>query len=174
MSKRILHSYNGFVPEQLYHPLDPVRNRLLEGWADGDFVFVNYDGHGISTGLGSESYLTRDDVPGLTNGSYAPFFAALTCAVGNSTFPGTLGLADALVLSGSVGAIAAFAPTGLSLDVYAHQMNRAFVEALMGVGEDLSGSAAAAHEPVLFGVTIPEFMRDIYLNLGDPAVALPE
>jgi hypothetical protein len=165
----------GYGPERLYHPVDEytdedgqtvtVGDQLVAGWAAGDYLYVNYDGHGSKTDLGQEEFLAVEDVETLNNGDYLPIFAALTCAAGNSAYPGILSLADTLVLHETGGAIAAFAPSGASLDEFAHAMNVELVQALLIEGRSLGSAAKAAQQ-----ADLPEFMRDIYLNLGDPAV----
>ena len=170
-----------YFPEQLYHPDDEftdaegnlvtISDQLLLAWSAGDYRFVNYDGHGAKTSLGkTENFVTVEDVPGLNNGSALPIFAALTCAAGNSAYPGILSLADSLVLAAAGGSIAAFAPTGLSLDEFAHEMNVEFVDIMLGADGEIGAAHQQASQPVLRGVQIPDFMRDIYHVQGDPAV----
>ena len=165
----------GYLPVPLYHPDDaPVRINLLTGWGAGDFEVVNYDGHGTKSSLGSENFLTTGDVAHLDNNYQVPIFAALTCAAGNSAYPGILSLADSLVLDPEGGSIAAFAPSGLSLDTFAHKMNVELIRVLLVEGESLGAAHVSSHKPTLEGVAIPDFMREIYLNLGDPAIHSPK
>ncbi len=167
-----LRSY-GVTVDKLYHPTDAVRTDLLSGWAAGDWSLIVYDGHGASTQLGSEAYLKSSDVAGLTNGSALPVFSAWTCAAGDSTSPGIMGLADSLVLSSGGGAIAAVAPAGLSLDAPAQRLSQSFLNSLVGRGETVGQAFVRAHEQGEAEGLSP-WMLDIYLVSGDPAVNLQD
>jgi len=168
----ILTGYNMTV-DKLYHPDGQVRNSLLANWAAGEYGFVNYDGHGGRTQLGksSENFLKAGDVAALRNGSHLPVFSALTCAAGDSSYPGMLSLGDTLSLQADGGAVAAFVPTGLSLDGPAHQLNIAFVNALVGEGKSVGMAARSALEEADISGMVP-FMFDVYNVAGDPAVKM--
>ena len=168
----LLGSY-GVPADGLYHPLDPVRASLLAGWGQSQWAAVVYEGHGSPITLGDERYLEVADVEGLAGAAVPPIFSAWTCAVGDSTAPGLMGLADRLVLSPSGGAIASVAPAGLSLDTPAHVLSQLFLEALAGHGESVGGAAAEAHRLSGLGDSYP-WMLDIYLVSGDPAVGLAD
>lgn len=168
----LLQNYaQGYTVNKLYHPLVNVRSNLLSGWNNG-YGYVNYIGHGGATQLASEGFMTVTDVANMTNGEKLPVFAALTCAVGDSTMPGVLGLSDKLVLSSAGGAIAAFSPTGLSIDNQALPLNRYFVERLLNNREDIGSAAMFAHQSSSTVDRIDGFMHDIYQVSGDPAVRL--
>jgi hypothetical protein len=158
----------GLEAQKLYHPIDPVRARLLSGWSGREFSAVVYDGHGSATQLAAENFLNVADAPALTNGEAAPVFAAWTCAAGDSTAPGVMGLADSLVLSPVGGAIASVAPAGLSLDQPAHRLSLAFLEALLGRSQSVGSAVQWAHERGVAEGLAP-WMLDIYLVSGDPA-----
>ena len=161
----------GYSTQRLYHPRDAVRELLLLGLGTGSYSYFNYDGHGARTRLGAENYLQVADVAGLGNGERLPVFAAFTCVVGDSSQPGTLSLADALVLQADGGAVAAFGPTALSLDIDAQKLNRHFIHALMGDGLGVGAAGRAALEAGRIDVLFP-FMLDIYQTAGDPAVKI--
>ena len=161
----------GWSADKLYHPLDPVRKNLLAGWSAGDWALISYDGHGAPIQLGSERYLRLTDVPNLTNSSRLPIFTAWTCAAGDSTAPGLLGLADSLVLSPAGGAIAAVSPAGLSLDAPAHALNLFFFDAAVNQQMTVGEANRDAHEAGSAASLLP-WMLDIYLVSGDPALTL--
>lgn len=153
---------------ELYHPRDMVRDQLIDPttWEVG---YVTYDGHGSITqfGTGSESFLTVTDAEALSNSS-RPIFTALSCAVGDDSYPGYRSLASALVLNPVGGAIASMAPTGLSLDADAQLLGGAFVDNLFAgantIGDAVRGAKLQTQSEM------SAFMPDIYSVIGDPAV----
>jgi hypothetical protein len=154
---------------KLYHPKQAVRTSLIQSatWESG---LVSYSGHGSTTQLGDsgENFIKTADAAGLNNTSY-PVFAALTCAAGSDANPGTRSLASALVLNPQGGAIAALAPTGLSLNADAHTLGSAFVNHLFGGGTTTVGDALAEAKRETSG-RIKDFMAPIYSVIGDPAI----
>ncbi|MGR8933049.1 MAG: C25 family cysteine peptidase, partial [Gammaproteobacteria bacterium] len=170
----LLQNYaQGYTVNKLYHPLVNVRANLLSGWNSG-YGYVNYIGHGGPTQLASETFMTTTDIQPsiLYNGTKLPIFAALTCAVSDSAMPGVLSLSDTLVLYSEGGAIAAFSPTGLSLNAQALPLNKYFVDGLLGSRESIGSAAVFAHEMAASEDGIDLFMHDIYHISGDPAVTL--
>jgi hypothetical protein len=153
---------------KLYHPQDTVRDELIlsDTWETG---YVSYDGHGSASQVGSgrENFIRAVDAELLQNTTY-PIFAALTCAAGDSTYPGSRSLAGALVMNPNGGAIASMAPTGLSLDQDAQILGNAFVDSLYG-GYNTVGSAVLEAKNQTQG-TINGFMQRMYTVVGDPAV----
>ena len=91
---------------------------------------VSYLGHGAVDRLGLNGYLTSSDVPGLQNGNRLPVVVAITCLAGQYGTPGFDSLAEQLVLSAQGGAIAAFAPSGLSFSDDGSQLNLLLMQAL--------------------------------------------
>lgn len=166
-------SFYHYDVEQLYHPRDRVGSTLRSNWAAGGYGYVNYDGHGspISLGNWSENFLSIYDVPGLNNGSQLPVFAALTCSAGDSSYPGQLSLGDTLTLHPDGGSIAGFVPTGLSLDMPAHEMNQYYIDALLGAKRSV-GEAAHSTLDQAGSNGLDKFMLDIYTISGDPAVKM--
>lgn len=153
---------------RLYHPQHGVRAGLTlsSTWEVG---YVNYDGHGSSgqVGDGKEKFITAADADLLQNTAY-PVFSALTCAAGDYSWPGTRSLAGALVLNPAGGAIAALAPTGLSLDADAHKLGTAFVDSLFA-GMNSVGDALLEAKIQTAG-SISGFMPLVYAVVGEPAV----
>ena len=168
LADRLLDTLGFASATKLYHPQDAVRDQLIlsETW---EADFVSFDGHGSTSqvGNGSENFLKAADAEVLQN-SDRPIFSALTCAVGDSTYPGTSSLASALVLNPDGGAIASLAPTGLSLDFDAQVLGNAFVDNLYGSYNTIGDSILQAKSQTQ-GV-INDFMHRMYIVVGDPAV----
>ncbi|MDG4594843.1 MAG: C25 family cysteine peptidase [Candidatus Contendobacter sp.] len=155
-----------------YHPTDAVRTALTNS-ATWEAAYLSYDGHGSALQLGnnSENFLKPDDAPALRN-SALPVFVALTCEAGNGAVPGWGGsVAGALALNPNGGALAALAPTGVSLDADAQGIGSAFADYLLG-GRLSVGQAAREAQMQSAGRVAP-FMLGIYQILGDPAAQLP-
>ena len=151
---------------KLYHPQDQVRQNLIlsSTWDKG---YVSYDGHGSATqvGNGTENFIKASDAAVLENTAY-PVFTAWTCAAGDYSVPGATSLASAVVLNPGGGAIASFAPTGLSLDPEAHLLSIAFVDSLFGAYTTV-GDAARQAKLATDG-QIAASMPRIYSVIGDP------
>ncbi len=168
LAERLVYDLGFSQATKLYHPDDPVNDYLVlsSTWETG---YVTYDGHGSVTrmGSGSTSLFTRAEAMLLENNIY-PIFTALTCAVGDDTYPGHRSLAGALVLNASGGAVASLAPTGLSLDADAQQLGGAFVDSLYAGNNTLGDAVRQAKiqtRPFISG-----FMPEIYSVVGEPAV----
>jgi hypothetical protein len=80
-------------------------------------LLVNYIGHAGISRLAREGLLTTTNMPNLGNGSKLPVFMAMTCAAGRFAIPGSdRSLGEALLLHHGGGAVAIWAPSGISLN----------------------------------------------------------
>ena len=157
---------------KFYHPTDAVSAALTDS-ANWNVAYLSYDGHGSALQLGnsSENFLTIANAKALTNGKL-PVFVALTCEAGDGSQPGLGGsVAGALALNPAGGALAALAPTGVSLDAQAQVIGSAFADHLLG-GRLSVGQAAREAQTQSAGQVAP-FMLGVYQILGDPAAQLP-
>ncbi len=151
--------------EQL--PAAEVRQQTIDAFNRG-VGFVNYVGHGGVTQFADEALLTVADAALLTNGRRPAVAASLTCVAGRFEFPGMQSLAEALVLANG-GAVAMWAPSGLSYSVDAARLNRAFVDAAFDSGATVGSGvreALAAYQEEGFS----RHLLYIYNVFGDPAV----
>jgi hypothetical protein len=147
------------------HPEQSGQAGLLAGLGAD---YLSYDGHGSSLNLGkSDSLLTWQEAQGLSNG-VSSVFTALTCSAGDWSFPGLPSVAAALVLNPAGGSIAAFAPTGYSLDADAQTLGNAYVDRLFLDGDTLAQAALSAKTET--SGQIPGFMARIYSIIGEPGV----
>lgn len=148
-----------------------VQRRILEALS-GDLDWLDYAGHGGHDRLGVSGYLRTADVPGLGNaGRRLPVVTAMTCAVGNFAVPGNDPLGEQLVLAADRGAIAVWAPSGLSLDAQAQVLNRQFARRLAtaGAGTRLGDLVRESMRAYREEGGQAEFLA-IYNLLGDPAL----
>lgn len=137
--------------------------RLHEGQA-----IVNYLGHG-SVQIWRGDLLTTDDVPSMTNAPRLPVFVMMNCLNGffQSLFPEE-SLAEALVRSGSGGAIAVWASSGVTDAGGQGEMDRALYRVLFAGRVRTLGEAVAAAK----GMTGDGDVRRTWILFGDPALRL--
>jgi hypothetical protein len=155
---------------KLYHPTNSaVRSTFIDSATWDSHSYLTYDGHGATTQLGNhrEKFITGVDAAALSNTQY-PLFTALTCAAGNDVIPGMRSLAATIVLNPTGGAIAAMAPTGLSLDADAQIMGDIYVGTLFGTNSTMGEAVQLAK--LLSAGEVNSFMTRIYSVVGDPAV----
>jgi hypothetical protein len=96
----------------------------------------------------------------------------MTCSNGYFTSPSSNSLAEALTLAPDRGAIAAFSPTGLSLDSAAHLYHRALIQELQSSAHSRLGDLVlAAQDQYTQTGAFPELLA-IYHLFADPALRL--
>ena len=169
LADKLVNQYGFDTVDKNYHPQSAsVSSQMLldATWEAG---LVSYDGHGSATqvGDGRENFIVASEVTKLTN-TNLPVFASLTCAAGDFTVPGTTSLAGALVLNPNGGAIAAYSPSGLSIDHDAQTIGHAFFDSLYMDGLRIGEAARDAKNNTAGSVN--DFMRRMYSVIGDPAI----
>ena len=150
-----------------------ARSLLFEGMNRGT-GWVNYLGHGgIDRFGGSSALLTGNDMGTLQSAGPLPVVSALTCAANRFEVPGYAALGERLALDVDGGAIAVWAPTGLSLNEAAVQLNRSLFAAVF---QQWAPTVGEAVQQALRDNTrrrdVPAYMLRIYNLLGDPALQL--
>jgi hypothetical protein len=94
----------------------------------------------------------------------------MDCLNGYFVAPNFDSLSEALVKAGGRGAIAAFSPSGLSLDGPAHEYHRAVMgELVSGRHERLGDAILAAQRAYVETGLMPELLS-VYQLLGDPGL----
>jgi len=159
-----------FVPLSALGPAQ-TRSGILQSFDDGASI-VSYIGHGGIHLWADENFFNTADVPLLSPQAQQPLLITMNCLNGFYHFPYFDSLAEALVTAENRGAIAAFSPSGLSLDAPAHLFHKALLEALLnGEHARLGDAVLAAQRAYLKTGAFPELLR-IYHLLGDPALPL--
>jgi len=148
-----------------------ARQQVLDGINQGAFL-VNFIGHAGLDRLAQEGMLITDDVNTLSNGERLPFFAATTCVVGRFEVPGYNSLGEELVLHEQGGAVAVWAPTGLSINARAKILNRELFRAVFNDEEKVIGEAVLKALEEFSDQGGEPYMLHIYNLLGDPALQL--
>jgi len=147
-----------------------VRTALQAAWNQG-VQLVNYVGHSGVTVVAHEQILTTTDMAFLINGEKLPIVSALTCILGRSDVPGVESVAEALVTDIDGGAIAVWAPSGLSLAGAAHELNLHYAAVLEAAGPSTSlGSILTQVMQQYAAAGGSQEMLDLYGVTGDPAV----
>ena len=149
-----------------------ARSLLFEGMNRGT-GWVNYLGHGGMDRFGAAGLLTWDDMGALSSTGPLPVISALTCAANRFEVPGYAPLGARLVLDANGGAIAVWAPTGLSLNEPAVRLNR---NLFATVFQQQTSTLGEAVQQTLRDNTrredMPLYMLRIYSLIGDPALQL--
>lgn len=146
-----------------------ARSVLLSGINQGAGV-VSYFGHAGFDRLADEGLLTNDDVPTLANADRPTLMTAMTCLAGNAALPGYPGLGELLVRRPGGGAVAVWAPSGMSENDLAGPLAEHFYAALFGGRGERIGEAVAAARRSYAQDGLPPYMLSIYNLLGDPAL----
>lgn len=152
----------------LEHPGDDIGAALAQS-STWNRDLVIYDGHGsvAQAGNAGENFMLAEGVAALAN-ERLPIFTALTCAVGDHSYPATRSLAAALVLNPGGGAVTSVVPSGLSLDTPAQYLGEALTDGLYLDG--LSVGAALQEARRTTTGSVQPFVSRMYNVVGDPAV----
>ncbi|MGH9390158.1 MAG: C25 family cysteine peptidase, partial [Vicinamibacteria bacterium] len=147
-----------------------TRDEILSAF-DGGASLVSYVGHGGIHLWADENVFNTADVRSLSHQSREPILLTMNCLNGYFHFPYFDSLAEALLKAEGKGAIAAFSPSGLSLDGPAHRFHLALLDALFNQGHRRLGDAVlAAQKSYSDSGAYPELLT-IYHLLGDPALS---
>ncbi len=151
--------------------VDATRRAILESFERGASV-MSYVGHGGIHLWAHENVFNIDQVGALAPQSEQPLVLTLNCLNGYFHFPYFNALGEELVKAKGRGAIAAFSPTGLSLDESAHVLHQALLsEIASGRHARLGDAVAAAQAAYATDGAYSELLL-IYHLLGDPALLL--
>jgi hypothetical protein len=144
-----------------------IRDAFDEGGS-----LLSYLGHGGIHLWADERLLETGDVASFAPQPRQPIVLTMNCLNGYFHFPYFNSLAEELVKARDRGAIAAFSPSGLSLNGPAHRLHEVLLGELVSgrharLGDAILAAQAAYAETGAF----PELLR-IYHLLGDPALRL--
>jgi hypothetical protein len=139
---------------------------------DAGLSLLSYVGHGGAAVWASENVWSTWDAPSLQAQSRQPLLLTMNCLNGYFVAPSYDSLAESLVKAEGRGAIAAFSPSGLSLDGPAHLYHRALVDELVsGRHERLGDAVLAAQQAYARSGLMPELLS-VYHLIGDPALPI--
>ena len=148
-----------------------TRNAIVQSFDEGASL-MSYFGHGGIHLWAAENFFNRRDVASLGLQSQQPLLLTMNCLNGYFHFPYFNSLAEELVQAKDKGAIAAFSPSGLSLNGPANLYHKALLQELFNGSHGRLGDAVlAAQEAYAKTGAFPELLS-IYHLLGDPAMTL--
>jgi hypothetical protein len=148
-----------------------TRGSILEA-LDGGLSYLGYVGHGGAAVWASENVWNSWDAPSLREQSRQPLLVTMNCLNGYFVAPNYESLSESLLKAEGRGAIAAFSPSGLSLDGPAHQYHRALMAELTGGRHERLGDAILAAQAAYAGSGLMPELVGVYHLLGDPATTL--
>jgi hypothetical protein len=139
---------------------------------DRGAALLSYLGHGGIHLWAHENIFNTAEVGSLAPQPQQPLVLTLNCLNGYFHFPYFNSLAEELIKTESKGAIAAFSPSGLSLNTPAHLFHKLLLaELLSGRHARLGDAVLAAQAAYAASGAFPELLS-IYHLLGDPALRL--
>ena len=148
-----------------------TRASIRQSFDDGASL-VSYLGHGAIHLWAGENLFNSGNVSALSPQSRQPLVLTMNCLNGYFHFPYFDSLAEALVKAEGKGAIAAFSPSGLSVNAPAHRYHQAILrELLSGEHTRLGDAVLAAQKRYADTGAFPELLS-IYHLFGDPALRL--
>jgi hypothetical protein len=137
---------------------------------DAGPAVASYMGHGGTAVWASENVWNNMDVPSLQPQTRPPFLLTMNCLNGFFTFPSFDALGEAMVKAEGRGAIAAFSPSGMSVNEPARTYQEALLRELQG-HDRLGDAVLAAQSSFLESGALAELLA-IYHLFGDPALRI--
>jgi hypothetical protein len=139
---------------------------------DSGASLVSFVGHGAASLWAAEGLLRSPDVATLLPQPLQPLVLTMTCSNGYFVSPFGNSLVERLQLAPDKGAIAAFSPTGLSLNDAAHAYHRALVTQFeSGAHSRIGDVVLAAQNDYTQTGAFPELLT-IYHLFSDPALTV--
>jgi hypothetical protein len=148
-----------------------TRSAIQRSFDEGASL-VSYIGHGGIHLWADENFFNTGDIAALVPQPQQPLLLTMNCLNGYFHFPYFDSLAEALVKAEGKGAVAAFSPSGLSLNGPANLYHEALLEELVrGSHRRLGDAILDAQEAYAETGAFPELLT-IYHLIGDPALTL--
>jgi hypothetical protein len=148
-----------------------MRSEIRRAFDDGASL-VSYVGHGGIHLWADENVLNVSDVSSFSRQAQQPILLTMNCLNGYFHFPYFDSLSEALVKAEGKGAIAAFSPSGLSLNESAHRFHEILLEALYHPDRERLGDAVLAAQEAYAEKGTSSELLTIYHLLGDPGLKI--
>jgi hypothetical protein len=144
----------------------------IQGTFNEGSSLMSYIGHGGIHLWADENILNIWDVENFAAQTQQPLLLTMNCLNGYFQFPYFNSLAEELLKAEDKGVIAAFSPSGLSVNDAAHVLHRALLDELLhGDHRRLGDAVLAAQETYADSGALPEMLL-IYHLFGDPAMKI--
>ncbi len=148
-----------------------MRQRIAETFDSGASL-VSYIGHGGIHLWADENLFNTGGVASLAPQPKQPLLLTLNCLNGYFHFPYFNSLAEEVLKAEGKGAVAAFSPSGLSLNEPAHQFHKLLLQEIFNQPHPRLGDAVLAAQGAYAATgSFPELLT-IYHLFGDPALTL--
>ncbi|MGH6690096.1 MAG: C25 family cysteine peptidase, partial [Gammaproteobacteria bacterium] len=147
-----------------------THDAILQAFDDGSSL-MSFIGHG-GMQLWNHNILRVVDVASLAPQTQQPLLLTMNCLNGYFQFPLFDSLSESLLKAEGKGVIAAFSPSGLSLDGPAHLYHRLLLTELLHGGHATLGDAILAAQGKYVDAGGHLELLEIYHLLGDPALRL--
>jgi hypothetical protein len=148
-----------------------TRRRIIQAFDDGPSL-LSYIGHGGIHLWANENLLDIEAVRTLAPQRRKPLLLTMNCLNGYFHFPYFNSLAEELLKAKDKGVVAAFSPSGLSLEAHAHKLHGLLLEAALHRGHERLGDAVLAAQRDYAASGGSSELLAIYHLLGDPALTL--
>jgi hypothetical protein len=133
---------------------------------------MSYVGHGSTFIWASENVFNIMDLPSLTPQTQQPLLFTMNCLNGYFHLPAMSSFAEAFVKADGRGAIAAIAPSGMSVNEAAHVYHKALLGELLSGRHTRLGDAILAAQARYAETGAPTELLSIYHLFGDPALGV--
>ena len=148
-----------------------TRSAIVQAFDEGASI-ISYMGHGAIHLWANENLFDIWQVDSLSSQPQQPLLFTMNCLNGYFHFPYYNSLSEELLKADRKGVIAAFSPTGLSLNGPAHRFHKTLLQKVVNQQHERLGDAILAAQVVYANTgTFPELLS-IYHLLGDPALRL--
>jgi hypothetical protein len=147
------------------------RTAIVEAFDRGSWL-LSYVGHGGIQLWAQEDVFDTSQVESLAAQAEQPLLLTLNCLNGYFHFPYFDSLSEALLKADGKGAVAAFSPSGLSLNGPARELHLALVDELLSKRHKRLGDAVLAAQATYARSGLAPELLAIYQLLGDPALTL--
>jgi peptidase C25-like protein len=160
-------------PTKIYYSQEGPNTRTkIEEALDQGASLMSYVGHGGTAVWASENIFNYKDVQTLLPQPRQPLLMTMNCLNGFFQFPPLDSLSEALLKAEGRGAVAAFSPSGLSVNEPAHRLHKALLEEIVsGRHQRIGDAVLAAQEAYAETGAFPELLS-IYHLFADPALRI--
>lgn len=150
---------------------DTTRAEIIDAMNNG-LSLISYVGHGGGAVWASENIFGSSDAASLLSQPEQPLMLTMNCLNGYFIAPRYESLAESFLKVEGTGTIAAFSPSGLSIDAPAHLFHRAVMREITSGQHERLGDVILAAQRAYAGTGAAPELLSIYHLFGDPALKI--